>query len=240
MEEVKLGCSLKANYEDYYADADAEWRRLGAIGKADNIVTLCRDLPCDSVLEIGAGEGSLLHRLSDLGFGKSLFALEISTSGVAAIKRRAIDRLVECATFDGYRVPYEPDRFDVVVLSHVVEHLEHPRQLLYEAARVAKLVFVEVPLEDTIRLSDDFTFDHVGHINFYSVKTIRRLVQSCGLRIRRQLITNPPKATHTYNNRTRGLINYYIKQLSLRVSPRVAARMFCYHHSMVCEKADAV
>jgi hypothetical protein len=104
---------------------------------------------------------------------------------------------------------------------------------------VSKLVFVEVPLEDTIRLSDDFTFDRVGHINFYSVKTIRRLVQSCRLRIRKQLITTPPKATHTYNNRTRGLINYHVKQLSLRLSPRLATRMFCYHHSMLCERVDA-
>jgi tRNA G46 methylase TrmB len=113
MDELSVGNRLKTNYEDYYADADAEWRRLGAIGKADNILALCGDLPCDTVLEIGAGEGSLLRRLSELGFGKSLYALEISSSGVAAIKQRA-----------------------------VLEHLEHPRQLPYEAARVSKRVFV--------------------------------------------------------------------------------------------------
>ena len=76
--------------------------------------------------------------------------------------------------FDGYRTLYADNQFDLVLLSHVVEHVEHPRLLLYEAARVGKRLFVEVPLEDNVRLSDDFVFDHVGHINVYSRKTMRR------------------------------------------------------------------
>jgi hypothetical protein len=112
--------------------------------------------------------------------------------------------------------------------------VEHPRQLLYEAARVAKYVFVEVPLEDTIRLPDDFVFDKVGHINFYSSKTIRRLLQSCNLRIIRQIITNPAKGTFTHKKGAKGLINYYVKQFLLRAAPRVATRIFTYHAALVC------
>jgi hypothetical protein len=42
--------------------------------------------------------------------------------------------LAEARTYDGYRIPYGDKRFDLAVLSHVVEHLEHPRLLLYEAS----------------------------------------------------------------------------------------------------------
>jgi ubiquinone/menaquinone biosynthesis C-methylase UbiE len=234
MTEIRLSDQLKNNYEDYYEEGASEWRRLGALGKADNIASICADLPQESVLEIGAGEGSVIGRLSELGFGQQLYAVEISPSGLEAIKRKNIPRMAECKLFDGYQIPYEDGRFDIAILSHVVEHVEHPRQLLYEAARVAKYVFVEVPLEDTVRLPYDFVFDKVGHINFYSAKTIRRLLQSCNLRIIRQIITNPAKGTFTHKKGYKGLINYYVKQFLLRAVPRGATRIFTYHAALVC------
>src|SRR5580765_713243 len=146
MSEIRISDHLKKNYEDYYEEGDSEWRRLGAIDKVDNIISLCGDLPHNSILEIGAGEGSILSRLSELNFGNQLYALEISPSGVETIKNKGISRLVECNVFDGYHLPYDDNKIDMAILSHVVEHVEHPRQLLYEASRVAKYVFVEVPL----------------------------------------------------------------------------------------------
>ena len=66
MDQIKLADHVKANYDDYYTDADAEWRRLGAIGKADNIVALCSDLQRDAVLEIGALDSlARLHRVHE-------------------------------------------------------------------------------------------------------------------------------------------------------------------------------
>ena len=236
MKEITLSDHLKGNYEDYYEGGDSEWRRLGAMGKADNIVSLCKSLPQDSVLEIGAGEGAILKRLSELKFGKKLYALEISTSGVETIKKKEIPQLNECSVFDGYHVPYDDGNFDIAILSHVIEHVEHPRVLLYEASRVAKFVFVEVPLEDTIRLSNDFVFDKVGHINFYSLKTIRRLLQSCGLKILGQIVTNPPKATYTYQKGTKGLLNYYVKHALIQFVPGLASSLFTYHAALICEK----
>jgi len=238
MDEVRVSRHIGDTYENYYADADSEWRRLGAIGKVDNIMSLCGDLPRRSVLEIGAGEGSILKRLSDSGFGEELYALEISPSAVAAIQSKAISRLAECRIFDGYHIPYPDGRFELAILSHVIEHVEHPRLLLYEASRVATYVFVEVPLEDTIRMPSDFTPDSVGHINFYSPKTFRRLVQSCGLRVLGQRITNRPKETYTYREGRKGLVNYWIKQALLVVVPVLAMELFTYHGALVCETSS--
>ena len=238
MSETKVSQELWNNYEDYYKDGDSEWRRIGAVAKADNIIALCRDLPLNSILEIGAGEGSILQRLSELNFGKELFALDISPSGVAAIKNKKIPRLTECSLFDGVQLPHQNDRFDLVIMSHVVEHLEHPRQLLYEAARVAKFIFIEVPLEDTIRLPRDFVFNTVGHLNFYTAKTIRQLVQSCGLRVRGEIITNPPKGAYKFQKGNRGLVNFHIKQALLKIAPAVATEIFTYHGSLLCEREN--
>lgn len=88
MNEVRVSRHPADRYENYYAAPDNEWRRLGAIGKVDNIRLLCGGLPKHSVLEIGAGEGSLLKGLSDSGFGGELYALEISPSALHAIGPR--------------------------------------------------------------------------------------------------------------------------------------------------------
>ena len=226
---------LRENYDGYYSAGDSEWRRLGAIDKVENIVALCNGLPRRKVLEIGAGEGSILRRLSELEFGEDLFGLEISASGVAAIKGKQIPRLAECQLFDGYHVPYEDGAFDIAILSHVVEHVEHPRQLLAEASRVARYLLVEVPLEDTIRLPDDYVQDAVGHINFYSPVTIRRLLQTAGLKVLAQRIGNPSKATYLYQKGVKGLFDFYIKALLLAVAPRLATRLFVYHGALLCQ-----
>lgn len=236
MGEITVGDQLRANYADYYPDGESEWRRLGAIDKADNIVSLCREFPHITVLEIGAGEGSILKRLSELNFGAELYGIEISSSGVDTIRARRIPRLVECRLFDGSQVPYDNDQFDLAVLSHVLEHVEHPRQLLYEASRVAKYVCVEVPLDDMSRLRRDFVLDRVGHINFYSPRTIRWLVQSCNLCVLRQITTNPSKATYRYSAGRWGVLHYYVNQGLLGLFPELAPKHFSFHGTLVCAK----
>lgn len=239
MNEQKVSDQLLENYDDYYSSGDSEWRRIGAMSKAKNIMDLCDALPKSNVLEVGAGEGSILQRLDELDFGASLYALEISTSGVEAISNKGIRSLAECKLFDGYHIPYEDKRFDIVIMSHVVEHVEHPRLLLYEASRVAKYVYVEVPLEDNIRLSNEFVLDRVGHINFYSPKTIRRLAQSSNLHVLSQITRNPTKAMHTHYGGRKGLISYFVKEGLLRAMPTVASKLFTYHGALLCEVKES-
>lgn len=46
--------------------------------------------------------------------------------------------------------------FDLAIQSHVLEHVEYPRVVSHEAARVADYVFVEVPLELNRRTAEHF------------------------------------------------------------------------------------
>jgi ubiquinone/menaquinone biosynthesis C-methylase UbiE len=224
---------LQNNYDAYYEEDISEWRTLGAIDKADNIRALCSQYPHASVLEIGAGEGSVLQRLADSGFGQRHFALDISASGVERIRSRQIASLVECREFDGYTVAYENGAFDLAILCHVVEHVEHPRLLINEAARVADYVFVEVPLEHNRRLPRNFVWDSVGHINFYTAQTIRMLVQSCGHEVLGQIQTHPARRAYEYRLGAKGAAIHLIKDLVLRTMPSVAQSMWTYHSSLI-------
>jgi SAM-dependent methyltransferase len=224
---------LKDNYDSYY-EGESAWRTLGALDKGRNIVDLCSSVPHARILDIGSGEGAVLSRLSDLGFGQDLYSVEISQSAVATILQRKIARLRECRLFDGYNIPYGHRQFDLAVLSHVLEHVEYPRKLLHEASRVAAHVFIEVPLEHTIRLKPDYVFNSVGHINFYSWKTVRRLVQTCGLQVLSQVISNPSRAIYQYCSGSRGILKYVAKEVLLRASPQIASVLFTYHCSLLC------
>ncbi len=233
MAEMTVSAKLKENYDSYY-QGESEWRALGATDKADNIIQLCNKAPHANILEIGSGEGAILKRLSDLNFGEDLYSIEISGSAVATILRRNIPRVRECKIFDGYRIPYSARAFELAVLSHVLEHAEHPRMLLYEAGRVAEYVFVEVPLEDTVRLKRDFVFDRTGHINFYSWKTIRSLVQSCGMEVLSQAVTNPSLPVYEYEHGQKGILKYGVKEFLHWASPGLAWKLFTYHCSLLC------
>lgn len=233
MAQVSASEALEKHYADCYS-GPSEWRRLGALDKAANVVRLCRDVPHRSLLEIGAGEGALLQRLSELRFAEVLHALEISPSGIQAIRGRGIEGLGTALLFDGYALPYGDRCFDLAVLSHVLEHVEHPRQLLREAARVATHVFVEVPLEDTWRLPRDFAPDPVGHINFYSAKSVRRLLQTCGLVVLEEALSHPPCASYEHRLGAGGRWRYWIKELALRGAPGLATRLWTYHAALLC------
>ncbi len=103
---------------------------------------------------------------------------------------------------------------------------------------LAKNVFIEVPLEENWRLSPDFVFDKVGHINFYNPKTIRRLVQSCDMQILSAHLSHSSRASYVYRKgRAGGSLSYAIKELGLKVLPDVAARFFTYHYSLTFMKA---
>ena len=92
MKEAIVSRTLKSNYERYYDEGISQWRWLGAIDKAKNIISLCADYPHGSILEIGAGEGSILRRLSELDFGERLYAIEISSTGIETITNRNIPK----------------------------------------------------------------------------------------------------------------------------------------------------
>lgn len=232
---TEVNPNLQENYTHYYEDGASEWRRICAVDKVENLRRLCADLAINSVIEVGAGEGSVTQRMSEVGFAQEYVALEISQSGLDTLKTREIPELTECQLFDGYNIPYEDKRFDLAVLSHVVEHVEYPRKLLYEVRRVARYVFVEVPLEATFRQPEDFVLDAVGHINFYSPKTIRRLLQSSGLRVLKQSVLNPSRSVYTFSGGSRGALRHLFKSSLLRVAPSLATELFTYHSALICE-----
>jgi len=195
-----LSNDVKSAYNQFYEQNDDAWRMLGAKSKAQNIMEVCSGLKPSKVLEVGAGDGSILHFLDQHQFGSELYALEIADTGVEYIKKRNLSRLKEVKSFDGYQIPYADDSFDLVILAHVLEHVEHERILLRELKRVARHIVVEVPLD--YRFGVDKRIKHFldyGHINMYTPTMIRFLLQSEGLEILTDKVSLTPTESIKFN-----------------------------------------
>jgi SAM-dependent methyltransferase len=236
MPKLRISQRFRDHYAGY-APRPSEWYRAGALGKVDNLVALCSGVAHDSLLEIGSGEGSVLARVAALGFARELHALDVSERSIAAVLERGIPTLASAEVFDGVSLPHADRSLDLVVLTHVLEHAEHPRRLLYEAARVGRHVFVEVPLEDHWDLPRDFVLDATGHINFYHARSIRHLVQSCGLEVLDERVATPAREGYVYRYGRAGNVRFQVKRLALRALPWIATRIWTYHGALLCRPA---
>lgn len=175
---------FKTAYQDFYTNNDVAWRMLGAKYKAQNIIEVCKSIKPKKVLEVGAGDGSILHFLNEWNFTEELYALEIAPSGVEKIKERKLKHVKDVQIFDGYQIPYPDNSFDLIILAHVLEHVEHERILIRELKRVAKYLVIEVPKD--YRFGVDQRLNHFlayGHINMYTPSLLRYLLRSEGLEI---------------------------------------------------------
>lgn len=213
---TKTSSELKQAYDKQYQDpAIIAWRHEGAAKKAKNIIELTESFQPKKVLEVGSGEGSILYWLDQAHFSEMLYAIDISQSGIQQVRAKNIPSLKEAIIFDGYQIPYPDDFFDLVYCSHVIEHVEFPRQLIREIKRVSKHQFFEVPIDFSFYV--DKKIDHFlayGHINIFTPGLFRFLLQSEGLtpindkcgffdrEMRAKLFKGKPKKHFIFNIKT--------------------------------------
>lgn len=226
---------LREHYDHYY-DGTSEWRDLCARDKAANVMAMWRrlsDAPPSTVLEVGCGEGAVLDVLTQAGW--NVRGIEMSNSGAAAARSRGLD--VEA--YDGDQIPGDADSVELVVMTHVMEHLANPRTVLHELSRVGEHIVIEVPLEYRLRTPHDFKWNAVGHINLYTMKLARHLLQSTGLQVLHEMTTNPQRSVFQSSGRMKGNAQWAVREAALRVAPRAAPTMFTYHGVFLCRDAPS-
>ncbi|WP_019499473.1 class I SAM-dependent methyltransferase [Pseudanabaena sp. PCC 6802] len=143
------------------------------------------------VLDLGCGNGSLSQQIAKQGH--EVIGVEDSSSGVLF----ASQHFPECKFLHAsvYDLPYADleNTFDVVLSVDTIEHLLYPRELLRAARRCLKPggnVILTTPYHGYLKNlaiallgKMDRHFDPLwdgGHVKFFSVKTLARLVEQEG------------------------------------------------------------
>ena len=137
------------------------------------------------ILEIGAGYGPLGKLLQDrgyeyLGFEPSEVRAEVATDEGINIINKIHD---PC---------YVNDKYDVIVLDNVIEHVRHPKEVFNNAKSNLKrggIIITIVPSRyDLRRLHPKWNDKHFwipdAHINFFRPSDLERLYNSTGFKMR--------------------------------------------------------
>lgn len=154
---------------------------------------LRRHMVGDSILELGPAEGVMTELLA--GTGKKLTLVEGSKLFCESLRRRFPDADTVHSLFEEFR---SSERFDNIILGHVLEHVENPVDILSRAKdwlepetgrlfgavpnarslhRQAAVIMGLLPKEDALNEMDV----HHGHRRVFNPETFRNAFSQAGL-----------------------------------------------------------
>ena len=122
----------------------------------------------EPILDIGCRDGHMLSLLKEDGY-KELYGIDIVENPL----HYEHIRYSKCDAND--MSMFEDSKFKIVILSHVLEHIETPQKVIDEIHRILKpdgILYIEVPLETEVK-------PEVGHFTFFKKpKNLYKLLES--------------------------------------------------------------
>lgn len=230
-------------------DTEAEWLSRSARQKADSVERLLSagNIRPESILELGCGTGALLVELQKRKIADHVYGLDYSSHAIEYVRRVAPAIQVAAGDVTDFENPFDRDSFDVIVLSHTLEHLEQPMDFL-RAIHSIKFTYlvIEVPLENLFfgRIKAamiDRSANPAGHVQFFSGGSFRKLVSEAGYQIIDQYRYAPVLDAETFRfaYSEKGIIRRVHKWLTERALPNATGplwiRVYHAHCALLCQ-----
>jgi 2-polyprenyl-3-methyl-5-hydroxy-6-metoxy-1,4-benzoquinol methylase len=141
-----------------------------------------------SLLDVGCGEGVLVHRWAQRLGEKRVVGIDLQEESIQAgwAERKAPN--LSFQVMRGADLPFAADEFDLASAIEVLEHVPDPELTLSEMARCARRhLLVSVPREPIWRVLNVARGAYVrelgntpGHINHFSKRSFTRLLARHG------------------------------------------------------------
>jgi 2-polyprenyl-3-methyl-5-hydroxy-6-metoxy-1,4-benzoquinol methylase len=176
----------------YISKRSRVWRRLLVLGlylypggraEADFSVMYLPASLRGQLLDVGCGSGLFLQRMRKLGW--DVEGIDPDASAIENARKKGLK--VRLGRLETSR--YAPESFDVVTMSHVIEHVEDPHRLLKECHRILKpsglliLITPNVKSWGHIMFRDSWRgLDVPRHLFVFTVSSLGHLSQSAGFR----------------------------------------------------------
>jgi SAM-dependent methyltransferase len=242
-------------YESLYHTqvvAEAEWLRRGAIEKANSIEQLLNNhgIHPTTLMELGCGTGAVIRECQTRGLAQRYIAADYSTEALQYLKGSTTNIETICTDIT---VPGTlPRQVDVVIVSHVLEHLEAPAVFLQSLRHIEfSYLIAEVPLEDLFagRLKSriwDRTRNISGHVQFFTAPSFRRLLACNGFSVigERTYVPILDRDTIEFVSRKNSanrlqrmrmtITNFYLPSLL----ESLWAKFYYAHHAVLCNKCE--
>lgn len=174
------GAVAPGNLYDKVSTKNAVERHL-VDGFASALASLLPD-KVNRALDVGCGEGHHMRSLEESHPEAALTGIDIADATWLALWHREQEGSV--STADATALPFADGSFDLVLALEVLEHVEQPREVLAEIARVANdVVIISVPWEPVWRAGNLLRGRYItdlgntpGHIQHFTRRKLLRAV----------------------------------------------------------------
>jgi 2-polyprenyl-3-methyl-5-hydroxy-6-metoxy-1,4-benzoquinol methylase len=178
---------VTGNTYDKYGSANPVVRRLMASFER-TLDELMRRAEPRSLLDVGCGEGVLVHRWAQSLPDSRVVGIDLEEESIQAgwAQRQAPN--LEYRTMPAEELPFADGEFDLATAIEVLEHVPDPEHTLAEMARCAERhLLVSVPREPLWRMLNMARGAYLGqlgntpgHLNHWSRRSFARLLQQHG------------------------------------------------------------
>jgi len=178
---------VTGNTYDKYGSGNPLVRRLMAGFERDLDDLLARCAP-SSVLDVGCGEGVLVHRWAQRMRDCRVVGVDLREASIQAGWRQRQAPNLEYRVMEGEDLPFAADEFELASAIEVLEHVPDPERTLREMARCARRhLLVSVPREPLWRMLNlargaywPSLGNTPGHLNHWSARSFARLLSRHG------------------------------------------------------------
>lgn len=135
--------SVKNYYDQRWKERSKEINppRLGWIYQKSRIDKMLsyhiKHIQPGNILEIGIGKGDLALKISDFNFIESYTGIDISEEGISIAQKRIKNSKFSFLVGDCTDLPLQ-GKYDLIIFSEVIEHIEEKQKALNEIFRVLK------------------------------------------------------------------------------------------------------
>lgn len=158
--------------------------KLGIKSTRPNCFLLDRIGPTDHVLEIGSNSGRVLSTI------KAVRRVGVDYDRDAISQGKALHPDIEFVEGDAREFLESSTAFDVLILSHVLEHLDEPEAFLASLEGKFRRIYIEVPDFDWTELNDvrqrrgrDLIFMDNDHVSEFDRDEMEAMFERLGLRV---------------------------------------------------------
>jgi 2-polyprenyl-3-methyl-5-hydroxy-6-metoxy-1,4-benzoquinol methylase len=180
----------RGSYELSYDETEVKYF-FNKIQQKQLVIEAISNLTKGKMLDVGAGEGFTLKYFDDLGW--SCKGLDFSCSGIKRNNPDQQDLLIEGDIFENLANVIEcGEKFDLIFLDNVLEHVLDPFELLRGLAKIISIngvLVIEVPndfsllqhyLIDKNHINQEFWICPPDHLSYFNKEGLVNLAEASG------------------------------------------------------------
>jgi SAM-dependent methyltransferase len=145
--------------------------------------------PTDIVLDLGSGYGDMSNKLAELS--KKVVGVDYVKGDVEIAKSRHTKPNLKFIYGDAFKYLESCNqKFDIIILSHILEHIDNPIEFLKKCVPYTKKIFIEVPDYDKTYLNhyrtllnNKIQYTDADHVWEFDREELFELIKNCNLRV---------------------------------------------------------